>query len=148
LGCETWRRSLIISTSSIAYSRSFFWQSSRVLFFWKRFNGSVYEEASRRFKSWRSGNEDALPPYLRRVVFAIVLRENPTDDNYDTVFKTYRLRALQMEKNLHCLLLGRSIVLNLFRKTSYLVKSSLIVPSKIFFARAFVSPSSFPEADS
>jgi hypothetical protein len=48
------------------------------------------EEAQRRFKSWLAGDQAALPPVLRRVVFGIVLSENPTDKDYEAILATYK----------------------------------------------------------
>ena len=49
------------------------------------------EEAQRRFKAWLGGDQDILPPYLRRVVFGIVLsQENASTEDYEAVFKTYK----------------------------------------------------------
>lgn len=53
-------------------------------------NDSVEDEAMRRFKAWVGGDQAALPPYLRRVVFSIVLGENATDEEYDAILASYR----------------------------------------------------------
>jgi len=51
--------------------------------------GRVKEEATLRFKSWRSGDQAALPPYLRRVVFGVVLGKGDASlEDYDAVLKT------------------------------------------------------------
>jgi aminopeptidase N len=36
------------------------------------------------------GDQSALPPYLRRVVFGIVLGEDPSDEDYEAVLATYK----------------------------------------------------------
>ena len=51
---------------------------------------SVKSEARRRFNAWVDGDRSALPPYLRRVVFGIILHEDPTDEDYAAIFKTYK----------------------------------------------------------
>jgi hypothetical protein len=43
-----------------------------------------------RFSAWRGGSEADLPPSLRRVVFGIVLKNGPTNEDYDTVLQTYK----------------------------------------------------------
>jgi aminopeptidase N len=49
----------------------------------------VKEEATRRFKAWIGGDQTALPPYLRRVVFGIVLgKEDASVEDYEAVLKT------------------------------------------------------------
>jgi aminopeptidase 2 len=50
----------------------------------------VVEEAQRRFKKWVEGDHAALPPVLRRVVFCIVLSEDPSDADYEAIFATYK----------------------------------------------------------
>lgn len=54
------------------------------------FNFSVAEEAKLRFKKWLAGDHAALPPVLRRVVFGIVLGEDPSDEDYDAILATYK----------------------------------------------------------
>ena len=51
---------------------------------------SVKDEAIKRFKAWLGGDQTSLPPYLRRVVFGIVLSEDPSDGDYDAILDTYK----------------------------------------------------------
>jgi len=53
-------------------------------------NGRIKEEARRRFQEWQAGNQAALPPYLRRVVFGIVLGENPSTGDYEAILDTHK----------------------------------------------------------
>lgn len=49
----------------------------------------VKEEAARRFKAWLAGDQAALPPSLRRVVFGIVLgKADASVEDYNAVLKT------------------------------------------------------------
>jgi len=53
-------------------------------------DGRIKEEAKRRFQEWRGGNNAALPPYLRRVVFGIVLGEDPSLEDYNAILETHK----------------------------------------------------------
>jgi hypothetical protein len=53
-------------------------------------DGRIKEEAKRRFQAWRGGNHAALPPYLRRVVFGIVLGEDPSLEDYNAILETHK----------------------------------------------------------
>ena len=77
-------RPLFIKEADFAKIPGYFSRIFRVTDF-----GRVKEEATRRFKSWLSGDQAALPPYLRRVVFGVVLgKEDARLDDYDAVLKT------------------------------------------------------------
>jgi aminopeptidase N len=53
-------------------------------------NDRIKEEAKRRFQEWKAGNQTALPPYLRRVVFGIVLGEDPSMEDYNAILDTHK----------------------------------------------------------
>jgi ERAP1-like C-terminal domain len=53
-------------------------------------DGRIKEEARKRFQAWQAGNQAALPPYLRRVVFGIVLSEDPSTGDYQAILETLK----------------------------------------------------------
>lgn len=51
---------------------------------------SIKEEAKERFNAFVAGDHSALPPYLRRVVFGIILSDDATDADYKAVLRTWK----------------------------------------------------------
>jgi len=52
---------------------------------------SVVEEAEKRFKKWLAGDQAALPPYLRAIVFGIVLnKKDATEKEYEAILDLYK----------------------------------------------------------
>ena len=90
------------------------------------------EEAARPFKAWRGGDDAVLPPYLRRVVFGIVLgEEDASPEDYEAVFETYKTAPSADGKELALASLGDVTDPQLIKKTLDLILSGEIVPQDI-----------------
>jgi aminopeptidase 2 len=92
---------------------------------------SVKEEACRRFKAWVGGDQVALPPYLRRVVFGIVLSEDPTYTDYDAVLETYNTSQSADGKEIALSSIGDVTHPDLVKRTMDFVLSGEIPPQDI-----------------
>jgi hypothetical protein len=91
----------------------------------------VKEEARRRFDAWKGGDHAALPPYLRRAVFGIVLSENPSDEDYETVLATYKTSQSADGKELALACIGDVTKPSLVQKTLRFILSGDIAAQDI-----------------
>ena len=79
-----------------------------------------------RFQAWRCGSEAELPPSLRRVVFGIVLKNDPTNDDYDTVLETYKSSRSVDAKEIALLSIGDVVQPALIARTIEFILSGEI----------------------
>jgi aminopeptidase 2 len=77
----------------------------------------VVGEAQRRFKKWLAGDHAALPPVLRRVVFGIVLSEDPAEEDYDAILATYKTSQSADGKEIALACIGDVIDPKLIQRT-------------------------------
>jgi len=92
----------------------------------------VKEEATKRFDAWKGGDDAALPPYLRRVVFGIVLGdENVSDEDYNAVVSLYKTSQSADGKELALQSIGDVTRPELVKKTIDLVLSGDIAAQDI-----------------
>ena len=92
---------------------------------------SVKEEATRRFKAWQAGDQIELPPYLRRAVFSIILANEPTDADYDTILDTYKTSQSADGKEIALSVIGLVTRPELIKRTIEFVLSGQISPQDI-----------------
>jgi aminopeptidase 2 len=92
----------------------------------------VKEEAGRRFNAWLSGDQAALPPYLRRAVFGIVLgQENASVEDYEAVLNTYKTSPSADGKEIALLCIGDVTNPQLVKRTLDFILSGDIAPQDI-----------------
>ena len=90
------------------------------------------EEAGRRFKAWLSGDQAALPPYLRRIVFGIVLgQENTSTEDYEAVLKTYKTSQSADGKEMALACISEVTNPQLVKRTLDFILSGEIAPQDI-----------------
>ena len=94
-------------------------------------DGSVKEEAQRRFKAWKGGDNDALPPYLRRVVFGIVLNEDASEEDYDAILATSKTSQSADGREIALVVIGDVTSPHLVRKTVDYIFSGKILAQDI-----------------
>ena len=93
---------------------------------------SVKEEAERRFKAWIGGDQVALPPSLRRVVFGIVLgQENTSMADYEAVLEMYTTSQSADGKEIALASIGHVTDPHLVKRTMDIVLSGEIAAQDI-----------------